>query len=353
MCQSCALIQILSPISPEELYRDFNFCFTSWKAQPHMADEITLIKENVKQDALVVEIGCNDGGFLNEMKKLGLSNIVCGEPNRVAGEIALKVGVPVYNNFFSDSIADQILEKHGQASLVVSRQVVEHIPDLSSLLRNVSRILTTDGYILFEVPDFEVPLKHGDCSALWEEHVNYFTEPVMSALLNRHGFEVKKIQRFPFSGGALLVFAKRSPQGKPVVVDRGLEIERIKTLAKGFEQRVSSFRQRLVEALEGNRAKGRPNVLYGSGCRANTLINGLQLGRYFEFIVDDQAEKQKLFMPGCHLEIKSSQSLNDAIGACFLSVNSENEDKVIRSHQNFLNKGGTFHSLNSPSPLLI
>ena len=69
ICQSCGHIQILNPISPEELYRDYNFCFSDWKPQPHMSNEIDLISKKIKKDELVLEIGCNDGTFLNEMKK--------------------------------------------------------------------------------------------------------------------------------------------------------------------------------------------------------------------------------------------------------------------------------------------
>ena len=34
----------MDPIDPEILYGEYNYCFSEWKPQPHMADEIEVIK---------------------------------------------------------------------------------------------------------------------------------------------------------------------------------------------------------------------------------------------------------------------------------------------------------------------
>ncbi len=350
LCNSCALIQILNPIPPAVLYEDYNFCFTSWKPQPHIAEEVALILSCVGPQAMVFEIGANDGGFLLELRKNGMTRIAGVEPNRVSSQIGVKQGLKVYNAFFDAKIADEVAKEHGAVDLVVSRQVVEHIPDLRGLMAQIRRILRKDGYLLFEVPDFEVPMKHGDCSALWEEHVNYFTEPVMRDFLAKNGFEVEKVQRFPFSGGALMVLARQKADSQSGV--GAAELEGIKKLALAYRGRVDEFRTKVIKMLEANRAQGKTNVLYGAGCRANALINGLKLGPYLQFVVDDQPEKQAYLMPGCRLRILPSEALSESDGICLLSVNCENEEKVIGKHAPKLGGKWEFYSLNSPSPLL-
>ena len=121
----------------------------------------------------------------------------------------------------------------------------------------------------------------------------------------------------------------------------------------GFSDKVDKFRNRLIEKLEANRNKNLENIFYGTGCRASTLINGLNISNYIDYIVDDQPEKQSLIMPGSRLKIKSSDVLNNLSGSCFLSVNHENEEKVIEKHKKYIENGGKFYSLNSPSPLFI
>lgn len=349
LCENCGLVQILNPIPPEQLYRDYNFCFTAWKPQPHMADEIALVKTQLAQSETIVELGSNDGTFLGELRKVGFTNVIGVEPNLVANMQARKTGASIYEGFFSEALADNIISEKGPASLVVSRQAVEHIIDLKGLARGVKRVLKPGGWLMLEVPDCESPLRYGDVSSLWEEHVNYFTEATFCDFLEREGFGVAEIRRYPFSGGALLVLAQL---GAPAKESRLREIESSKAVSRGFAAQARTFQEKLIRRFRANRAAGRQNFLYGTGCRANMLLNGFNLHEYFDRVVDDQPEKQGLYMPGSRFKIESSAALRDAPGDCFLAVNAENEERVIAQHAGFVEKGGLFFSVNAPSPRL-
>ena len=209
-CCDCGLIQILNPIPPEELYKDYNYCFSDWKPQPHVDQEINLIEEHIQKDNLVFEVGCNDGMFLNQMKGRGFIRLIGVEPNQICFQRATERGLHIYNEFFDAAIAKNIVREHGKVDVIVIRQVMEHIEDLQELLKNFRLLLNPKGWLLIEVPDLERALKFGDCSALWEEHANYFAESTMINLLEKNGFSIKKVSRFPFSGGALMVWGQHS-----------------------------------------------------------------------------------------------------------------------------------------------
>jgi predicted dinucleotide-binding enzyme len=59
------------------------------------------------------------------------------------------------------------------------------------------------------------------------------------------------------------------------------------------------------------------------------LTNALRL-EGLAWAIDDQGERQGKFLPGTHLEIRSSESLRaaDATTVVLLAVNNENEDNV-------------------------
>ena len=259
------------------------------------------------------------------------------EPNKVCFQSATEKGISVYNDFFNADLTESIIAEHGNVHFIVIRQVMEHIEDLQELMENFRKILHPQCWLLVEVPDFECALKFGDSSALWEEHINYFTEPTLTDLVEKNGFSIKYVDRFPFSGGALMVLAQHQGNDRKSVDH---EIDRIKSLAMKYSGKVVNLKGRLVETLERHRNNNAKNILYGAGCRSNTLINGLKLGQYFDYIVDDQPEKRSLFMPGCRLKINSSDILNDLAGGCFLSVNHENEGKVIEKHKKYIKNGG-------------
>ena len=349
LCIACGLTQILAPIPPEQLYRDYNFCFSSWKAQPHMADEIALMREKLKPADGILEVGSNDGSFLHELLRAGFTNVTGVEPNSVANELARKSGATIYEGFFDSATARKIKAERGSVSLVVSRQVVEHISSLRSLAEGVRDLLKPGGWLLFEVPDFDVPTRYGDVSALWEEHVNYFTEATMGDFMAASGFKPSVVRRYDFSGGALMILAQRqeAPAGRSAEA-----AEDGRRTGRAFAARAAQFREKIVRRLRNNREHGRANILYGTGCRANMLVNAFHLAPLIDLIVDDQTEKQGLYLPGTALKIASPSLLAKTPSDCFLAVNSENEPAVIARHAAFEKAGGRFLSLHSPSARL-
>ncbi|MBW2619610.1 MAG: D-mycarose 3-C-methyltransferase, partial [Deltaproteobacteria bacterium] len=74
-CRDCGLIQILEPIDPGMLYLDYNYCFSSWKAQPHAVDEVEMILDHSPCRS-AFEIGCNDGLFLDELHRAGVDRVM-------------------------------------------------------------------------------------------------------------------------------------------------------------------------------------------------------------------------------------------------------------------------------------
>ena len=94
-------------------------------------------------------------------------------------------------------------------------------------------------------------------------------------------------------------------------------------------------------------------AVYGAGARVNSLINFVGLGSYIEFIVDDQLEKQGLYVPGSNLPILSGDALEKySIDLCLLAVNTESDEKAISKHPEFIKQGGKFESVLPPSELL-
>jgi SAM-dependent methyltransferase len=324
LCGGCGLLQVVDPIDPELLYRGFNYNFSSWKPEPHRADEIALILERARPQS-AAEIGANDGLFLSELRAAGVATVAGIEPNPVSGARARERGLAIYEGMASVETANRMTAEHGAFDLVVSRQVLEHVPGVETYFATARALLREDGYLFIDVPDMEPSAALGDCSTLWEEHVTYFTRTTLEALLRAHGFEPIAVRTYDFSGGALAVLSRRVATRVAPSPANPAGVE----LARHFAVRARDYEARLTAAIGRARAKGIATVVYGAGVRACTLTNALQL-EGLAWAIDDQAERQGKFLPGTHLEIRSPDSLRAANGTTIvlLAVNNENEAKV-------------------------
>lgn len=344
-CESCGLIQICDPIPPEKLYLDYNYCFSSWKPQPHLTAEIQWLNAHVNSGP-VVEIGSNDGLFLKALGDEGFSGVMGIEPNAEAVRMARDNGITTYQGMLTEALCRDLLEEHGPFRLVVARQVIEHLGDLDLFFRCVRLLLADDGMLFIDFPDIDNALTMGDCSFIWEEHMNYFTEPSMLNLLSCHGFQMKQLERYNFSGGALAILAQKGQSGKSAPLP-------FKPGKSGtiYRDKINEYKKQLKARLEHLGTSGREIILYGVGCRACTLVNGLGLGSFIDYAVDDQVEKQNLYLPGNRLPIRSLDfALTDERPKVFLmAVNNENEDKVAAK----IRAAHETHKLNGNKPLIV
>jgi SAM-dependent methyltransferase len=324
ICRRCGLMQIADPIDAETLYRGFNYNFSSWKPEPHRADELALILEHAAPSS-VAEIGTNEGLFLSELRDAGVKTVAGLEPNPVSGRIARERGLAIYEGMADVATAQQMVADHGRFDAVVSRQVLEHVPGVKTFFETARDLVKDDGYLFIDCPDMEPAGVLGDCSVLWEEHVTYYTRPTLEALLRANGFEPLAVRTYDFSGGALAILSRRSATSAPadLVYPAGV------AATERFALRFADYATRLSAALLHAREHGIPAAIYGAGSRACTLTNALRM-RELGWSIDDQRERHGKFLPGTRLEIRPSSSLDDGVGPLIvlLAVNNENEARV-------------------------
>lgn len=352
-CESCGLIQLVDPIPPEMLYTEY-VCLSSWKAQPHLPRLAELIEElpGIDKTSPIMEIGSNDGIFLEMLQSRGYKNLLGVEPAQDAVALARSKNIETLNVYFSPETAEEIISTRGQCKLFVSRQVLEHITDLQSFREGMRRLLAPGAYVLIEVPNFAFSLAAPDYSAIWEEHVNYFTPETLSAFMASAGVRITHTETFNFSGEALIMLGEYVGTASQPQLENSLP--QLRAQAISYKERWPVFRNELIEYLAKQRNGGKHVAIYGAGCRAASIINFAGLAPYLDFVVDDQPEKQGLYMPGARLPIMPGDTLPERdVSLCLLAVNAENEEKVIAKHQEFRERGGRFASLHPPSNRLL
>ncbi|MBK9146178.1 MAG: methyltransferase domain-containing protein [Candidatus Melainabacteria bacterium] len=340
-CASCGFAQLDQPIPADRLYSNY-ICLSSWKPQPHISRIISILEELPLSpaDTMVLEVGCNDGSFLAELRSAGWNRLVGLEPAADARAAAEKRGIDTIGGYFNASTAAEFVERYGKSNLLISRQVLEHVENLEGFSKGIAVALEIGGYALIEVPNFRFSIDWLDYGGIWEQHVNYFTLETISAYLAQAGIEVLSWETFKFSGEALLVVGRRQEKISPASSRRFDMTDSISAL-----QRYGSSFGRIKEKFrvwsEHLRERGSV-VLYGAGGRGCSLVNFMDIGKYFDYAVDDQLEKQGHYLPGANIPVRSPEALLESGGGtCILAVNAENEEKVLASRSHLNSATGT------------
>lgn len=328
-CHQCGYAQIEEPIEPAVLYADFNFNFSSWKNEPHLEEEIDWIT-SARTFSSALDIGCNDGRFLAALRDAGIETCVGIEPNKVPAGKAQERGLQVINKMLDMKTAAEIVDRFGRFDLVTSRQVIEHTLDPTMFLRAARHLLKDDGMLFLDMPDFGPTLQRADVSTLWEEHPGYFTEPTLRWLLAKAGFTCTGVARYDFSGGCLAATAVPAETSAENAGTEPGDIQEITEAGQRFVATAWDYRDRLTAYLERRRNAGATVVLFGVGVRGCTAVNGYGIAHLIDYAVDDQKERQGLFVPGARLEIRPTDTLaaESSEIIALLAVNNENEHRV-------------------------
>ncbi|MGP8281862.1 MAG: class I SAM-dependent methyltransferase [Desulfomonilaceae bacterium] len=350
-CENCGFMQLKEVIAPQILYENY-FTVSAWKYQPHMDHlaELIIEKTQLPLNSRILEIGCNDGTFLEVLQKSGFKNLLGIEPTADASLLALGKGFQVVKDFVNPQSGRALVKENGKFDIIIARQVLEHISNLQEFQSTLRILLRPGGFVVIEVPDMWLNLTEPDYT-LWEEHVNYFTIESLENYLNKCGIQLVHSETIMFSGRCLTVIGQFT--GQP----RRFSSQGINSLLSAIDKFKNnwipfsgSVRKHLMEI----KANGHKIAVYGAGARSCTFVNFNGLGEFIECFVDDQNEKQGLWVPGCRLPIKSSATLySDKISLCLLGVNTENEENVMGKHKTWAKDDKYFRSILPPSKMLL
>jgi SAM-dependent methyltransferase len=240
----------------------------------------------------VVEIGSGAGDFLTLLVGRGFGR-GCGFDPSLPFARHEKLGDAVLS-FVPGTVDDAPAGL--AADLVVSRHVLEHLPDPVAVLRTARERVARPGTGLYvEVPDAGHMLR---TPAIWDliyEHVGYFTERALAATVAAAGWtEVRTGTAF---GGqyawAEAVAPERASAPAAVGPDAGREVM---ALAGRFAELHRATVSRWTSFVEQEVADGRRVAVWGAGSKGVTFAN--LVGPALEAVLDVNPRKHGRFVPG-------------------------------------------------------
>jgi len=346
-CQMCGLIQLTNSVPSEEIAPRFEWLKYN-EPERHLDDlaDVLCSLGGLPEDPVVCGITYKDDSLLGRLSKKRFNNVWRIDPEIDLGiTIRGVAGETVIPKLTPQSVKD-LADKKGRVNLIVARHVLEHAPDTQKFLESIKYLLEPGGYIVFEVPDCSIQLEACDYCMLWEEHILYFVPPTLKSIFKYTTFSLFNYQEYSYPvENALIAIVRRADEDSdPVDID--ISIPQQLAVGKAYAEEFVVNRSDLKKYIKSYKERVGKIAVFGAGHLSSMFVSIMGIKDYIDFIVDDDPQKQTLYMPGSNLPIKGSNSLiEENINLCLLSLSPESELKVIGRNKNFVESGGVFASI--------
>jgi SAM-dependent methyltransferase len=361
VCPSCWLVQITETIPPVALFEDYLY-FSSFSdamlKHAKQAVEHHALAGQLDGLSFAVEIASNDGYLLKNFVAMGIPCLGV-EPAKNIAEVALAAGIPTLCEFFGADTANQVVETHGQADLILGNNVFAHAPDINDFISGMAALLKPDGRIALEFPYLGNFIDHIEFDTVYHEHVFYFSLLALRPAFERHGLEIFDVEILSIHGGSLRLYAGHA--GAHPITERLstlAETERIAGMDtleyyENFSRRVTQLRGQLREVLFKLKAEGHSIAAYGASAKGSTLLNYFNIGsETLDFVVDRSTYKQGRLTPGSHLTILPTEELIRHAPDYTLLLTWNFAEEILKQQDAYREAGGKF-IIPLPEPRIV
>jgi len=292
---ACGLLQMEHSVPPEILYSAYWYrSGTNNTMRNHLKDIVDSVIEVVrKKDAIVLDIGCNDGTLLNYYPKGGMKYGI--DPSDIAQEVTDAI---VVQDIFPSKKLVEVLEGKS-LDVITSIAMFYDLENPVEFVKGVKQHLSPKGVWLFEMSYMPQMLQLDSFDTICHEHLEYYSLAVIETILKKAGMRLFKISFNDINGGSIRCFATHdtnisydSPDDIKFLNEIrqnefDMELDTDKPY-KAFWERISRLKTELHELLVKLKAEGKKIHIYGASTKGNTILQWCNIDH---LIIDYAAER--------------------------------------------------------------
>ena len=311
-CYSCSTVQINYTVPKETMFEHYLYVSgTTRTLKDHFANTTNALIAylSLKPGDFVVDIGSNDGTWLETYKGTGIKTLgIDGAKNLSA--IANSKGIETWPLFFNEQVADKILTLKGQPQLVTAAGVFFHLEELHSVTSGIAKLIGDTGTFCIQAIYLGGMIDQNKFDQIYHEHLTYWTLTTVSKLLEKHNLEIYQAQFIPIHGGSIQILAAARNTKK---VDKSvleiLQLEKTKKYNeietyKNFSNRVRDIGTKLTDILKEFKVKNKIVYALGAPIKGSTLLNSFNIGTdLVKCAVEINELKIGKYMPGVRIPI--------------------------------------------------
>jgi len=347
----CGLLQLKHTYSRVALYKNYWFRSSINETMIRALEDITEDVERrdiLKDDDIVLDIGCNDGTLLKSYQSENLQ-LVGFEPSNLF-EGGVTATTTIINDFFTYEAFNEVL-KDKKCKVITSIAMFYDLEDPNKFVGDVAKCLEEEGIWVIQMAYLEPMINLNGFDNIVHEHVEYYSLFSLKNLLSRHNLEVFDVELNEIYGGSFRVFIKHKDNGKlekhQSVDDLELKEEEygftVVQTYMDFADRCNAIKERLLSFLKEEIANGKKIYAYGASTKGNTTLQFFDINSsLIEKVADRDPNKFGKKTIGTDLEIISEAQAREENPDYFLVLPWHLIDPFVEREAQYLDEGGKF-----------
>ena len=357
LCENCKLLQLKHNAPGEAMWGE-QYWYKSGISSTIKADLKDITEKaqklsQVKNQDIIIDIGCNDGTLLDFYPKENFL-LVGFEPSKnVAREAELK-GHNVIGDFFN---AEDFIKNFGikKAKIITAISMFYDLENPNRFVEDIKQCLDVNGLFIIQQNYLLKMLEQNAFDNILHEHREYYSLISLKNLLDKHGLEIFDIEQNDINGGSIRTYIKfkgnKSLNGfsgaeeriaNLIEKERGIGLETGKPYLE-FASRIDGIKERLMGFLREEKAKGKRIWIYGASTRGNVALQYFGINtELIDGIADMNSDKWGKKTIGSLITIDSPVKMREA-HPDYLLVNTWHFlDEIVKQEKDYFDSGGRF-----------
>lgn len=320
-CKNCTSVQVNTVIPLNTLFKKYFYFSSNIKTLvEHFLNLSKIVsKKYLKNNSgKVLEIGCNDGVFLNHMVKKNNIKCIGVDPAKNVIKKIKDKKITTYNVPFNFKLAKKIKSSFNDVDLIVSSFSFGHIDDMKSVAKGIDLLLNKSGIFIFEIYYLGTVIKELQYDMMYHEHMTYYTIKSLKKFLSKYNLRIFDIEKIKLRSGSLRFSCCRI-DNKRKTTKNVFKFSKAETkygfnklsYLKKYNNKILKTKTDIIRII--NKLKKNNKTIYGYGAsgRGTIIMNYCGLDKtYLDYVVDDAPAKRGKYTPGTHVKIVSWEDLN-------------------------------------------
>ncbi len=299
-CKHCYHVQLTHQVNPELMFKDYAYVSGTSKTMLEFFDWLVdyTVKQYGSTPESVLDIGCNDGSFLNAWGGTGASRFGV-DPAENLHPISSKNHTVHCGFYTGKEFGDRKFD------VITCLNAFAHNADQLTLLKNIRKRMHEDSLLFCSTSQANMIL-NGEFDTIYHEHLSFYNIKSARALCERAGLHLIDVYKHPIHGTSYIFVISKVKEAKVKIERLILEEENMglydPETYDHYAEQCYFVADKFAQTIRDLRGLGITVVGYGAPAKGNTLMNFANEGP--DFIIDDNPLKQMKFTPGMSVPIQ-------------------------------------------------